>query len=162
MNDLTRLPLGILTGVGFIGGGAIIRRDDIVVGVTTAATFWYATVIGLCFGGGQIALGIAATGLGVATLWLLQWLEASLRREWRPTLCVGCQGNGFSEPAIRDRLETAGLRVTGTRLSFFGSGARRELAFDILDFSLPYESMMPPVCQSLANEPGVIKLEWKR
>ena len=36
-NDLMRLPLGILTGVGFIGGGAIIKRDDIVVGVTTAA-----------------------------------------------------------------------------------------------------------------------------
>jgi len=35
-NDLMRLPLGILTGVGFIGGGAILRRDNI--GVTTAAT----------------------------------------------------------------------------------------------------------------------------
>lgn len=32
MNDLMRLPLGILTGVGFIGGGVILRRDDIVVG----------------------------------------------------------------------------------------------------------------------------------
>src|ERR1700749_4874809 len=47
-NDLMRLPLGILTGVGFIGGGAIIKRDDIVVGVTTAATLWAVTVIGLC------------------------------------------------------------------------------------------------------------------
>ena len=38
MNDLMRLPLGILTGVGFIGRGAILRRDNIVVGATTAAT----------------------------------------------------------------------------------------------------------------------------
>src|ERR1700752_937738 len=38
MNDLMRLPLGILTGVGFIGGGAILRRDNMVVGGTTAAT----------------------------------------------------------------------------------------------------------------------------
>ena len=36
--DLMRLPLGILTGVGFIGGGAILRRDGLVQGVTTAAT----------------------------------------------------------------------------------------------------------------------------
>src|ERR1700683_830561 len=36
--DLMRLPLGILTGMGFIGGGAILRRDSLVVGVTTAAT----------------------------------------------------------------------------------------------------------------------------
>src|SRR5262249_23206233 len=52
--DLMRLPLGILTGMGFIGGGAILRRENMVLGVTTAATLWFVTVIGLCFGGGQI------------------------------------------------------------------------------------------------------------
>jgi putative Mg2+ transporter-C (MgtC) family protein len=36
--DLMRLPLGILSGMGFIGAGAIVRRDQFVVGVTTAAT----------------------------------------------------------------------------------------------------------------------------
>src|SRR5579872_1597938 len=44
MNDLMRLPLGILTGVGFIGAGAILRRRELVIGVTTAATLWYVTV----------------------------------------------------------------------------------------------------------------------
>src|SRR5215475_4281882 len=62
-NDLMRLPLGILTGVGFIGAGAILRRRDVVTGVTTAATIWYVTVIGLCFGGGQILLGWLATAI---------------------------------------------------------------------------------------------------
>jgi putative Mg2+ transporter-C (MgtC) family protein len=45
MNDLMRLPLGSLTGMGFIGGGAILRRGDLITGVTTAATLWLATVI---------------------------------------------------------------------------------------------------------------------
>jgi putative Mg2+ transporter-C (MgtC) family protein len=63
-NDLMRLPLGILTGVGFIGGGAILRRGSLVVGVTTAATLWYVTIVGLCFGGGQMLLGWAATACG--------------------------------------------------------------------------------------------------
>jgi putative Mg2+ transporter-C (MgtC) family protein len=58
------LPLSILTGVGFIGAGVIIRRDNIVVGVT-AATLWYVTVIGLCLGGGQIKLGVTATAIGL-------------------------------------------------------------------------------------------------
>ena len=40
--DLMRLPLGILTGVGFIGGGAILKKGDLVTGVTTAATLWLA------------------------------------------------------------------------------------------------------------------------
>ena len=68
MNDLFRLPLGILSGMGFIGGGAILRRDNIVVGVTTAATLWFVTVIGLCFGGGQLWLGAIATALALAIL----------------------------------------------------------------------------------------------
>src|SRR5262249_50187652 len=55
--DLMRLPLGILTGVGFIGAGAILRRGDLIIGVTTAATLWIMTVIGLCLGGCQVALG---------------------------------------------------------------------------------------------------------
>jgi len=44
--DPMRLPLGILTGVGFIGAGAIIRRESMIIGVTTAATLWFATVVG--------------------------------------------------------------------------------------------------------------------
>jgi len=88
MNDLMRFPLGILTGVGFIGGGAILRRENIVIGVTTAATLWLVTVIGLCIGGGQIALGLAATAIGIFALWGLQWVEARLKHQTRARLTV--------------------------------------------------------------------------
>ncbi|MBB5574564.1 MULTISPECIES: MgtC/SapB family protein [Rhizobium] len=57
--DILRFPLGILTGVGFIGGGAILKRGDLVTGVTTAATLWIMTAIGLCIGGGQLVVGSA-------------------------------------------------------------------------------------------------------
>jgi putative Mg2+ transporter-C (MgtC) family protein len=87
-----RLPLGILTGVGFIGGGAILRRDNFISGVTTAATLWYVTVIGLCLGGGQIALGVAATALGLVALWGLERFELRLRREHRASLSLVLEG----------------------------------------------------------------------
>jgi putative Mg2+ transporter-C (MgtC) family protein len=51
--DVMRLPLGVLTGVGFIGGGAILKKGDLVTGVTTAAALWLMTIIGLCLGGGR-------------------------------------------------------------------------------------------------------------
>ena len=86
--DLMRLPLGILTGVGFIGGGAILRQGGLVRGVTTAATLWATTVIGLCLGGGQIELGIAATILAVTTLWALKWLDVRIPREQRAMLVI--------------------------------------------------------------------------
>jgi putative Mg2+ transporter-C (MgtC) family protein len=88
--DLMRLPLGILTGVGFIGGGTILKKGDLVTGVTTAATLWLVTVIGLCLGGGQLILGIAATLLGVLTLWALKWIDIIIPREHRAKLVVTC------------------------------------------------------------------------
>src|ERR1700678_740287 len=88
MMDLMRLPLGILTGMGFIGGGAILRRDGFVLGVTTAATLWFVTVIGLCFGGGQISLGIAATALGMLVVSGLRWVDQRMTQEQHAILTM--------------------------------------------------------------------------
>ena len=86
--DLMRFPLGILTGVGFIGGGTILKRGDLVTGVTTAATLWIVTVVGLCFGGGQIWLGVGGTVLSVLTLSAMKWLEVRIPRRHRGELTV--------------------------------------------------------------------------
>src|ERR1700733_1024394 len=88
MNDLMRLPLGILSGMGFIGAGAIVRRDNFVVGVTTAATMWFLTVIGLCFGGGQIALGLVGTGLGTLVLTGLKLIEDRMKQDHQGKLLI--------------------------------------------------------------------------
>ena len=161
MNDLMRLPLGILTGVGFIGAGANIHRKNLVVGVTTAATLWYVTVIGLCFGGGQIALGAAATALGLIALWGLQWVELRLRREHRMSIRIELEHASLNEEKLRGILEDAGLRVIGTRTKLSGAGEYREIAFDLLEFRLPSETRIPKVCEMLAVKPGVGKIEWK-
>src|SRR5580698_1496683 len=76
--DLMRLPLGILTGVGFIGAGAIVRKNELILGVTTAATMWFATVVGLCMGGGQLVLGSVAVILGFLTLWAVRYFEGRI------------------------------------------------------------------------------------
>ncbi|WP_259329404.1 MgtC/SapB family protein [Acetobacter pasteurianus] len=86
--DLMRLPLGVLSGMGFIGGGAILRRENMVLGVTTAATLWIVTIIGLCFGGGQIFLGATGTVLGLGVLWGLNFVERKLREDHRAALIV--------------------------------------------------------------------------
>jgi putative Mg2+ transporter-C (MgtC) family protein len=86
--DLMRMPLGILTGVGFIGGGAILKRGDIVRGVTTAATLWVTTVIGLCFGGGQLGLGLAGTAIALVTLFVFDWLDRRIPRQHHARLTI--------------------------------------------------------------------------
>jgi putative Mg2+ transporter-C (MgtC) family protein len=78
--DLERLPLGILSGIGFIGAGVIMKHDAKISGVTTAATIWFVTVLGLLFGGGQLRLGIAGASLGISILWALGRIEGKCRR----------------------------------------------------------------------------------
>ena len=56
--DPLRLPLGILSGVGFIGAVAILHKVDVVPGVTTTATLWIVTVLGLCFGRRSTGAGV--------------------------------------------------------------------------------------------------------
>jgi putative Mg2+ transporter-C (MgtC) family protein len=91
MLDPMRLPLGILTGVGFIGGGTIVKKGDLVTGVTTAATLWLMTVIGLCLGGGQLGLGMIATALAALTLWALKWIEILIPRQHRARIVLRCE-----------------------------------------------------------------------
>ena len=56
--------------------------------MTTAATLWFVTVIGLCFGGGQNGLGIAALAIGMIVLSGLKRLEAGLPRDRRALLIL--------------------------------------------------------------------------
>jgi putative Mg2+ transporter-C (MgtC) family protein len=105
--DLMRLPLGILTGVGFIGGGAILKKGGSITGVTTAATLWIATVIGLCFGGGQLGLGAASTALGLFTLWGMQWIDVRIRRE-HTAIVVVATAPGSPRPGIEELLRSQG------------------------------------------------------
>jgi putative Mg2+ transporter-C (MgtC) family protein len=160
MNDLMRLPLGILTGVGFIGGGAILRRDDIVVGVTTAATLWLATVVGLCFGGGQLGLGIVATALGLFALWGLKLVERNLRQERNATLTLEIESGGPNEEEIRRRIDEAGLTAVSASLSL-AAGARRTLSFTLRYPTAAGDTRVPPLVAALAREAGVARLDWR-
>ena len=109
--DLMRLPLGILTGMGFIGGGAILRRGKMVQGVTTAATLWIVTVIGLCLGGGQLALGMTTLALALIVLWALKQLESLIREERHATLSVSVNAEGPTDNDIPAMLLRAGFEI---------------------------------------------------
>jgi putative Mg2+ transporter-C (MgtC) family protein len=129
--DLMRMPLGILTGVGFIGAGTILRRGDMITGVTTAATLWVVTVIGLCFGGGQLALGGCATGLTVFTLWGLVVLDVRIPRDHRGLLCVKGDIGSFSPTALAGLVEPRGCRATLRKQTVCEEGRRLCVCFEL-------------------------------
>jgi putative Mg2+ transporter-C (MgtC) family protein len=157
--DLMRLPLGILSGVGFLGAGVIFRRSDLVVGVTTAAILWIATVIGLCFGGGQLALGAIATALGTVVLWGLKWLERYIPHELRAELILIATQDGPTSDEVVEMIHGAGYQITGEAVHHHDSG--RETRYD-LRWSGPRFGLRPPAfVAGLATKPGVHDVKWR-
>lgn len=74
--DPSRLAAQVLSGIGFLGAGAILRYGVSVKGLTTATSMWTMAVVGLAVGAGYILVGAGVTGLLLAVLWLLTKFEA--------------------------------------------------------------------------------------
>lgn len=159
--DLMRLPLGILTGVGFIGAGAILRRNEIVLGVTTAATLWFVTVVGLCFGGGQLALGGGATVIGLIALWGLKPLEDVLLDRRRGLLSIMMEATGPAESEIREVLSKPGYRIISWACAYLNPKRQCELRCELEWHNPNGNSQSPPIVEELASRPGIISLRWR-
>jgi len=76
--DPTRIAAQIVTGIGFLGAGAIIRQGTNVRGLTTAATLWAVAAIGLAAGAGYYFGAIATTVVVLIALWPLKLLARQL------------------------------------------------------------------------------------
>jgi putative Mg2+ transporter-C (MgtC) family protein len=121
--------------MGFIGGGAILRKDNIVVGVTTAVTLWFVTVVGLCFGGGQIVLGTIATVLGLVTLWGLKQAERHVHQEHSASMLLETGEGGPNEEEIRTALAANKFEIKQIRIST--AGDRTEYFFELQQLRAP-------------------------
>jgi putative Mg2+ transporter-C (MgtC) family protein len=158
--DLMRLPLGILTGMGFIGGGAILKKGDIVLGVTTAATLWFVTVIGLCFGGGQTGLGLAATAIGIVVLRSLKSLESLLPQDRRATLTVASSFDGPTEDEIRADIQAQGLQILSSGIRYDRDRGTLTLSCEVRWRARLSDPSPPAFVGVLARRDGVSRLDW--
>ncbi|HEY1514036.1 MAG TPA: MgtC/SapB family protein [Gaiellaceae bacterium] len=82
--DPTRIAAQIVTGIGFLGAGAIIREGLSIRGLTTAATLWVVAAIGMACGAGYYWPAAAATLLTIFALWPLRILAYRLIEQIRP------------------------------------------------------------------------------
>jgi putative Mg2+ transporter-C (MgtC) family protein len=71
-----RIAAGIVTGMGFLGGGAILRSGSNIKGMTTAATIWVNAAIGMAAGAGEFALATMATAITLVVLAVIPAIEA--------------------------------------------------------------------------------------
>lgn len=155
--DVMRLPLGILSGMGFIGAGAILRRGELVTGVTTAATLWTATVIGLCFGGGQLALGAIATILATTILWLLKELDRRFIHVQRATLRLSAAAGTDVQALVQEAIPPRYGRMLADLIR---EDERTVAIYDVKWRDVHGEN--PPLAEisRLKSQPGVREVAW--
>jgi putative Mg2+ transporter-C (MgtC) family protein len=80
-SELGRIVAGVVTGIGFLGAGAIIRARGEVYGLTTAATIWLASGLGLAIGAGYYVLAVIACVFVLVVLRILGVVEKALSKK---------------------------------------------------------------------------------
>src|SRR6476646_3273510 len=79
--DPTRMAQGLMTGIGFLGAGVIMRHGPTVRGLTTAASIWITAGIGILVGIGFYVAAVLTTGIALSALSGFRWIERNVRNE---------------------------------------------------------------------------------
>jgi putative Mg2+ transporter-C (MgtC) family protein len=128
--DPGRLAAQILTGVGFIGAGTILHTRGAVTGLTSAATIWVVTAIGIALGSGAYVEAMGATVLVMLVLAGLEGFEDFLSRQ---TMTSKLIVHARPQPMALEELESL-IRRTG--LDVVASTARQENVDTVIELTL--------------------------
>jgi putative Mg2+ transporter-C (MgtC) family protein len=110
--DPSRTAAQIVTGIGFLGAGVIIKEGATVRGLTTAAGLWAVAGLGMAFGMGYFALGAISTSLVIGSLLFMKKLEPFIRKDRYLTLTVTAHKNETLHEELEKLVEGMGLAIT--------------------------------------------------
>jgi putative Mg2+ transporter-C (MgtC) family protein len=153
--DPTRIAAQIVSGIGFLGAGAIIRQGLSVRGLTTAATLWLVAAIGMASGAGYYDAALIATAGALFTLGPLRIIAFRMTSRFRTQterLLVEVPAGGSPAPVI-EAVERYGRVVS---LDVAQEGDRREIAIDVALHTLG----SPQVVAAVAEIDGVLEVRW--
>lgn len=111
--DPGRIAAQIITGIGFLGAGAILKHGNYIRGLTTAASLWIVSAIGMAVGFGEYGLGGFATLLVIANLIILKHMENILPKEMYASLTVRTAGS--EEPDIKELIGEFKIKLLETK-----------------------------------------------
>lgn len=158
--DRARLAAGILTGIGFLGAGAIIRQGTLVRGVTTAAVLWFITILGLAFGSGHLALGGLGTCIAIFALFALPHMEQRIKKDFYASVTVTLGLNGVTDDEVRDRMAEAGVSVQRVDLDYDMNAQTRSLHCELKMRRGNVFQLSRKIVANLVACPGVTRVKW--
>jgi putative Mg2+ transporter-C (MgtC) family protein len=157
-SDPSRLAAQIVTGIGFLGGGAILRHGFTIRGLTTAASIWATCALGVAVGVGSYVLAVGATVLVLGVLVGLRAIRNVLRHyaASREELTVLTDPD-FQTEKLTELLHREGVSVRGLQREVGTDGSGRVL----LVAKLPARYRAADLVEEIAALDGVREVEWE-
>jgi putative Mg2+ transporter-C (MgtC) family protein len=154
--DPTRIAAQIVSGIGFLGAGAIIRQGLSVRGLTTAATLWLVAAIGMASGAGYYDAALIATFGALLTLGPLRIVAFRVIHRYRPQvdrLLVEVPAGGSPAPLI-EAIERHNARVLSMDVT--QEGDRRTIGIEVA----LHGATAPQIVAGIADIDGVLEVRW--
>lgn len=158
--DPARLAAGVLSGMGFLGAGSIIRNGNRVQGVTTAATLWFVTMLGLAFGAGLFVLGGAGILIALLILLILPPIERWVKNDWYATVAIRARMDAPSDEVFRQQLEALGVRVKKMDLDYDLETQHKTLRCELKFKKNKVFGLSEKIVQQLIKQEGVLHVSW--
>lgn len=115
-SDPARITAQIVSGIGFLGAGTIFRYGFSITGLTTAASLWAVSGIGIALGSGMFFVGFLSTGFIFLTLWLLEYVEKRYLKKGNVTLRLSILNRPGVLGQIGVKLGELGVNIERVRL----------------------------------------------
>jgi len=153
--DGSRIAASVVSGIGFLAGGAILRNGISVQGLTTAAGLWLVAAIGLCAGAGMYIESVAATLVGIAALSFLRRFEDKDNRVRRRLALTISDGTTTADDLMA-KFRARDVLATLEGWSRDTSGSMRQLTFSV---RLAPDGGEQALVAVLEMQPGIIRMQ---
>lgn len=157
--DPTRVAAQVVTGIGFLGAGAIMRQGFSVRGLTTAAALWVTAAIGVAVGLGQWPSATIVTVVTLLALFGLKPVEKNLfaRMGLRRSTFVLVVRPGFSMAGLEERLMTFASKIRSVEMENADEGTQKVT----ISVDLGRRASAANVTQAISSLEGVTDAEWR-
>jgi putative Mg2+ transporter-C (MgtC) family protein len=150
--DASRIASSVVSGIGFLAGGAILRTGVTVQGLTTAAALWLVTAIGMCAGAGMYVESAIVTGFGIIALTVFRRFEDKNVQRRRVAVSLGA-GAGGVEPVL-DSIRKLGATAVEVEYERHLDDDKRKILI-VIDIHVSEKVPLPTVIAAIESVPGV-------
>ncbi|MFA7158104.1 MAG: MgtC/SapB family protein [Kiritimatiellia bacterium] len=159
-SDPARIAAGVITGIGFLGGGVIMRFRDHVRGLTTAASIWFTAGLGVIIGLGFTTMAVTTTVLEQVTLVGLAYFEKFIPTFHYRDLLVTAAGKNMEiiEDSCRAALDEFAVKVSDIECEFMPGNDQVKLVFHL---KLRGKRINTEIIRRLSALDGVKQIAWR-